>query len=206
MKYVQEPPDEQNERQPWEKLPGESLIWYERFRRFLEYGSDRRIVEIQNAYRKEQGKKACGLTLAWRKESTRHRWAERATAWDEYLVERARKRFEEEADQSIDRRMMALRKFNKIVNRELDKHIERLERIEAEQAEAARRNKKGVPMVEERLLPIRDLTIAMRALVEQERIEFGNVSSEENKIHVEVRYEDSPNTDAEATSGPEAGS
>ena len=67
---------------PYERQPGEPLLWYRRFEQFRLMEPVRSIV---GAFREEMGgderKEAPGR---WYEEAKRWRWEERAAAWDEH--------------------------------------------------------------------------------------------------------------------------
>ncbi len=88
----------------WQRQPGESLLWYNRFKLYRNLGYKRSLVA---ALSKEQetakvlkstriGKKP-GVALAevpraqvpgsWKQASSKWRWVERAAAYDEYMID-----------------------------------------------------------------------------------------------------------------------
>lgn len=73
---------------PWDQLPDESLVEYRRFMCYVHLGP---LRSIDKAYRKyckqvagedEARKRARTAPGNWTQDSTRHRWRERAAAWD----------------------------------------------------------------------------------------------------------------------------
>lgn len=95
------------ERHPWERQEGETAKAFEAFELFRRLGPDRTVQAAWEQYwnrpgnrRKAGGKQAGpahGYFRAW---SSRHRWHERAVAWDEEVAALAR-------DQELDRELKA---------------------------------------------------------------------------------------------------
>jgi hypothetical protein len=86
---------------PWERQPGEPMLWFARFERYRLMGAGRSLLAL---YRWERsgmnGRGATGsggartIPNAWRRAAERWRWRERAEAWDAHVL--ARERAEEE--------------------------------------------------------------------------------------------------------------
>ena len=75
----------------WDRLPGESGLWYERFDIYRLAGSGR---SLDATYRLVSDRTEGRAGAVWRKTAEKWRWQERAEAWD--AVEREKLRAEEE--------------------------------------------------------------------------------------------------------------
>jgi hypothetical protein len=73
----------------WDRLPGESALWYRRFTRYRLMGPSRSVSRTKNDEWEAKGQKRSGKTpgQAWYNAYNRDRWEERAQAWDGYILE-----------------------------------------------------------------------------------------------------------------------
>jgi hypothetical protein len=81
--------------QPWDQQQDEGPVAYKAFRRYLDMGSGRTVVGAYRASRGPQpgGKGAVKTSGRWNGWSTKHRWHDRAAAYDakdNAIVEKAR--------------------------------------------------------------------------------------------------------------------
>ena len=68
---------------PEEQRSDESVLWYERFLRFLNMPKPRSILEVCNQFRDERGaKRSNGVPMSWLQRSTQFEWRGRADRWD----------------------------------------------------------------------------------------------------------------------------
>lgn len=72
------------DRQPWERQPGESLLWFRRFIPYLEYGPDRTITQLWREYGTEKNRHQPPYHT-WYRACYQYRWNERGLAWDDEL-------------------------------------------------------------------------------------------------------------------------
>ena len=119
----------QAQEKPWQRQEGESILWYNRFKRYMDLGPKR---SLQQAVEQEQGQiaalkspdqgtpsskkrraaKSEHLTPvaatkvqvpgSWKQASIKWRWVERATLWDAYHVEMRAKTVMEKMQANID--------------------------------------------------------------------------------------------------------
>lgn len=75
---------------PWERMPDETPVWFDRLQRFLFLGVTRSIYKAYVTERKEKKgvtgerlAKRTGLPQSWRKAAFKYKWRERAQAFDE---------------------------------------------------------------------------------------------------------------------------
>jgi hypothetical protein len=68
---------------PWDQLPDENAMWYERFKRWLHQDKPRSILAIYNAERDKarKGRKK-DIPGAWDQAARKYRWRARANAFD----------------------------------------------------------------------------------------------------------------------------
>ena len=92
---------------PWDRQPGETDSAYQAFELFRRLGPDRTVQAAWEQYwgrpgtRRKAGGKQAGMAHGYfRAWSSRHRWHERAVAWDDELAALAR-------DQELDRELKA---------------------------------------------------------------------------------------------------
>lgn len=79
-----------SELQPWEQQPGEDLLWFGRFKEYLQQGIKRRVTVVYRADLARRGKKVDPSKpsqqtwpLSWSLALKRHSWRARALAWDQ---------------------------------------------------------------------------------------------------------------------------
>jgi hypothetical protein len=99
-----------DEREPWQRQPGEPAMWYNRFDAYYRpLGPERSLLAAYNAWRSRESQsetvrnspsKSCPST--WRNAAERWNWRERAEAWD--AAERERLHAEEAEERRKDRR------------------------------------------------------------------------------------------------------
>jgi hypothetical protein len=69
--------------EPWERQPGESNLWYDRFEAYRLAGARRSLLGAVNAERRRRNAPpGRSVPQAWAKNAKRWRWLERAEAWD----------------------------------------------------------------------------------------------------------------------------
>ena len=75
--------DEQgdNERKAWERMAGESIAWYGRFKLFLSLGPTRSVRQAYLRHLHMQTRTS-GTSPSWLDAANRWQWRERADAWD----------------------------------------------------------------------------------------------------------------------------
>lgn len=75
--------------QAWERQPGETEIWYNRFMRFCRMGYTRGILSVYNAERAERGRKEQPRVSGGYSEKVKlYDWKTRVMAWDRYIERR----------------------------------------------------------------------------------------------------------------------
>jgi len=100
------------ERKPWDREPGEPMVWFNRFEFYRLLGPDRSIQAAIRAYKTAQGKPPPrGISKPWPERSRTWRWKERAEAWDAAEIERIRREFDDERRKDKQRRIKVLRAF-----------------------------------------------------------------------------------------------
>jgi hypothetical protein len=67
---------------PWDPQPEEPAIWYSRFLKYLELGSNRSLQKCCNVVRGELGLEPYTVGGDWSIIARRWRWQDRAKAWD----------------------------------------------------------------------------------------------------------------------------
>lgn len=76
---------------PWDRLPGESNLWWIRFEKFRLMGPARTIKGLYDVEREHAGKcfrkQAPGI---WKNHAVQYRWRERAGAWDQLALDELR--------------------------------------------------------------------------------------------------------------------
>ena len=76
---------------PWDRLPEETALWWNRFEIFRMIGYTRTNYKAYSAECDKVGKKkAQKLPGSWHNASIKYNWRERAEAWDATLVEQRR--------------------------------------------------------------------------------------------------------------------
>jgi hypothetical protein len=77
----------------WDRQPDEPTRWFERFHQFCLMGPGRTLMGCIHAEQERLGKekKSTQIPGAWSEQAARWKWRERATAWDDYQRELARK-------------------------------------------------------------------------------------------------------------------
>ena len=73
--------DEGGERKAWERMAGESIAWYGRFKLFLSLGPTRSVRQAYLRHLHMQTR-ASGTSPSWLDVANRWQWRERADAWD----------------------------------------------------------------------------------------------------------------------------
>lgn len=74
------------ERQPWDILPGENSLWYERFTKYRLQGPTRSRLSVYNNERLAKGKKKrASVPSSWVAASEKFNWRERAFAFDQFI-------------------------------------------------------------------------------------------------------------------------
>ena len=93
-------------RQAWDRMPGEPTMWFNRFERFRLLGPDRSILGAYAEYRAEKDERSgrtrprpTSAPAPWERNAEEWFWRERATAWDDAEVVRARLVWEERRDE-----------------------------------------------------------------------------------------------------------
>lgn len=72
----------------WDRLPDEPALWHRRLLRFCELGGARTIIAVENEYRAKKGlRKRVRISQNWYEAAKKYRWAERATAYDNWVAE-----------------------------------------------------------------------------------------------------------------------
>ncbi len=92
--------------EPWDRLPDEPNLWYDRFERFRLMGAGRSVLAVYREYLAHKGAKwrgRSGLPTSWRNAVERFRWRERAEAWDERQRAEERERWKRRRDELRDR-------------------------------------------------------------------------------------------------------
>jgi hypothetical protein len=89
----------------WERMSGESNLWYARFEAYRELGSGRSIRKLFLRYKQERGLHAKAVPGRWYAVARRWQWRERAEAWDQAEREMLREQERERRVQSHQRRM-----------------------------------------------------------------------------------------------------
>ncbi len=70
----------------WQRQPGESSRWYDRFHRYMLAGARRSLLGTVNAERVENGqKRTSDAARSWRIAFDKYHWLDRAEDWDDYL-------------------------------------------------------------------------------------------------------------------------
>lgn len=115
--------DEFIEAQPWDRMPGESILWYDRFCRYLQLGIERKLATIWRQDRHLNKSRAGQTQLptsghaqyvlpqSWREQIEHYHWRERAIAYDEYQIVTARQVFESEKLKERKRRINLLKSY-----------------------------------------------------------------------------------------------
>lgn len=81
---------------PWERLPGEPMLWYARFERYRLAGRKRSLTGIYNAERAERDKPPLKAPpRVWVLRAREWGWQERAEAWDATQLEEQREEWRE---------------------------------------------------------------------------------------------------------------
>jgi hypothetical protein len=93
-----------DEREPWQRQPGEPAMWYNRFDAcYRPLGPERSLLAAYNVWRKEAQKSATkSVAKSWQLNARKWDWQERAEAWD--AAERERLHAEEAEERRKDRR------------------------------------------------------------------------------------------------------
>lgn len=161
------PDDATPTRQPWERLPEENNLWYDRFERYRMAGPTRSVLSI---YNEEQAAKAARKGKSWKRRTTagiswvskskEHRWQERAEAWDEYL--RVERQLEDERKRANE--LEVARELRRKTIQALQAMLGRV--IQAEQS--------GQYHVDARTLKY--LSTAAATIFKESRLEFGEAT------------------------------
>lgn len=97
--------------QPWDKLEGESELWYGRFEQYKLLGKKRSVEVVwREEVRKATGSEpeAKSYPGHWRDHQSAFRWVERAEAWDASERQRRAEEHEEQRQQQRDFRRSLL--------------------------------------------------------------------------------------------------
>lgn len=71
--------------QVWDRMPGESSLWFSRFEQYRMAGPGRSMLGVFNRWRESRGKSRChSMSDHWVQASRRYQWRDRAEAWDDY--------------------------------------------------------------------------------------------------------------------------
>jgi hypothetical protein len=80
--------------QPWDRLPEENDLWYGRFESYRLSGPQRSIRSTYTAERRQRAPEGDGqqqgtysIPASWSEAAQTYRWAERASAWDNYQLD-----------------------------------------------------------------------------------------------------------------------
>ena len=88
----------------WERMPDEPDMWYIRFKEFLNTGPGRSFLHLANTERERKGKSALvAVSASWNYSATKWKWRERASAYDNYLVNKEAERLEEKTKELNDK-------------------------------------------------------------------------------------------------------
>jgi hypothetical protein len=112
------PAPSDDERDPWERLPDESALWFSRFQQFLMLGahrSVRRVFKTETPQAKHES-----VYGHWYAMAQMNHWAERALAWDEFQAKEERIAAHEERLAARSQRRSLLREFGERVDLHLD--------------------------------------------------------------------------------------
>lgn len=85
----------QTDPQPWDRQPEEPRLWYLRFERYRLAGLGRTIEGVYRMEQDEAGKTGKRASRHWYAAAKRWRWVDRAAAWDNAELDRARGAAEE---------------------------------------------------------------------------------------------------------------
>jgi hypothetical protein len=123
---------------PWERLPGESSLWYARFRKWLAQKSPRSLLASYNEEVAEKGGKERALSIphSWDVAKEKYHWAERAAAWDTAEQERLDRELMEKREQQRARELRAAEKlYDKADDLMSLSHLKEVEKEETEAGE-----------------------------------------------------------------------
>jgi hypothetical protein len=95
---------ETQDRQPWDILPEENGLWYERFTKYRLQGPTRSRLGVYNNERLSKGRKKRGsVPSSWVEASEKFQWRERAFAFDQYIRDRVEADWERRQEQLRER-------------------------------------------------------------------------------------------------------
>lgn len=94
-----------DDRKPWDRIPGETVLEFTRFEKYRLLGPNR---SIRGAFRVENPESKSIPKSAWFRAADQNRWKERAEAWDLAEIEADRIRFNAEKKKSKESRIKVL--------------------------------------------------------------------------------------------------
>jgi hypothetical protein len=101
-----------SEPRPWDKLPQEPMLWWERFdKHYRPLGAEATLLRAYKAWSKEQGrgnKKAASAPTSWREAATTWAWESRTEAWVAYQADERRQLEAEATAKSREQRIALL--------------------------------------------------------------------------------------------------
>ena len=161
----------------WQRMPGETSKWFERFENHRLVGSERTLLGTVNAWRAKKGKnKSNSIPGAWTRQSKDFVWEQRCDAWDAHERDRLRKEYDEEVAQ--------VRKTRRAI-------------IRAAMARTVTALSSFVPD-DKRLteMPVTVLSQLVAMVVTQARTEYGDDQPDELVLHDGDKFEPKEMTDA----------
>ena len=149
----------------WERLPGETQLWFSRFEAYRLEGSCRTMLSL---YRRTRNRpKAREVAGSWKRALVKYEWKKRALAWDEAETLKAR---EIEAEQ-----------------RRADK-AQRIKLLQAYRGKITQ----AMVLLEPLQARWRDVTDGLFMVVEQLRKEFGDDVADALQMDITLRWPDAP--------------
>jgi hypothetical protein len=191
------PDGPKQERHPWDRLPNEPMLWFNRFEIFRSLGPENRSVI--NAWRQlGNPNNAKAPSSVWKYRAKEWYWWERAEAYDEWNIHQRRQRFQDEMDaQVLDARHArralltnmiaasdaAVEVYNRAVGRimsEIDELETKLDTVEdSDQKENIKDKILSLSRMIMERAPLADIARTMELAVKQARVEFGDIISED---------------------------
>lgn len=206
----QELAETETEPKPWDRLPDEPGVWYERFELYRSLGPGRTLEQAWRLDKERTGLNAKRPHFRWYEVKKEWRWDERAQAWDDYQNHQVRQA-EIEAEKQLrlqarqNRRALldgftgtmstALLSYTNSIDKLSEiirQYEEELSRLGFTEEDEERRNflREQITSLARSLAAVSalsDLTKAMEMTVKQLRTEFGDFIVPENERTNEER-------------------
>jgi hypothetical protein len=112
----------QDDKQPWDRLPGEDTMWYSRFvHYYLPLGSSRSLLGAYNQYRLAQTDLDVTYCTSesWRINAHKYDWEKRATAYDDWKRDEFQQRMQVLALEVMEERVSVARDLLKVAHGKL---------------------------------------------------------------------------------------